>query len=587
LDLLQPALEALKQSGALQQAGIPSYTPQRANVLLRPLAAGQTEQAQQDTAAATPAFQAAADASKAAVQPTPATAGMLPTPLLMTPAGALLQTPASAAAWAANPAATLGLPPAVQAMAGAGVRPAAAFPHFLSGMMATPLLQQTRPVRPGSEAQQAAEADDGKLSKKRQGYHVEPAALQKLIEKQQIEAARKYQQEQQAAAAAAAAKAAAASGDRPDEPPPRQQQQHRPRVLSRLPPQVREQAERQAAERARKQQQQQQEQEEGAGDNTADGSGSSRAPAVVGGAFTHAAQQPMTAADCLESPNASIAGLRLPVGDLSTMDSQGGELNMELEAGKLFGSAQKRLRLSLCDENGSLLPGGQSLMSPVVLPTPSPALAAHTPAPAVTGTGVTAAAAGGSSAAAGPGAGGVVVPSQEAPTPSKFFSGSPVPQTERRAVIQRAPDTPVALGTGPPPHRLEPQLQEALLEPLRAGAAGPEGGHTGTAEQGSGSSWVPVPGQAPAVLGSGPVPTAPPAAAAGVGEGPGDSMVLDAAAAAAMPVPESPEKQVAVVGEQAQGGGGAGGSGGGEGSLVLQTPQGQEQAVAATPITGL
>lgn len=585
-------MEALNQSGALQQAGIPSYTPQRANVLLRPLAAGQAEQAQQDAATATPAFQAAADAAKAAAQPTPATAGMLPTPLLMTPAGALLQTPASAAAWAANPGAAMGLPPAVQALAGAGVRPAAAFPHFLSGMMGTPLLQQTRPVRPGSEAQQAAEVDDGKLSKKRQGYHVEPAALAKLIEKQQIEAARKYQQEQQASAAAAAAKAAAAAGERPDDPPPRQQQ-HRPRVLSRLPPQVREQAERQAAERARKQQQQQQEQAEGAGDNTADGSGSSRAPAAVGGAFTHAAQQPMTAADCLESPNASIAGLRLPVGDLSTMDSQGQELNMELEAGKLFGSAQKRLRLSLCDENGSLLPGGQSLMSPVVLPTPSPALTAHTPAPAVPGTGVTAAAAAGGSSAAAAGAvgpGGVVIASQEAPTPSKFFTGSPVPQTERRAVGHRAPDTPVALVTGPPAHRQQ-ELQEALLEPLRAGAAGPEGAHTGQGEQGSGSSWVPVPGQAPAVLGSAPVPTAPPTAAPAGGEGPGDSLVFDAAAAAAMPVPESPVKQVAAVGEQQQGGGGGSGGGsgggGGEGSMVLQTPQGQEQAVAATPVTGL
>jgi hypothetical protein len=59
-------------------------------------------------------------------------------------------------------------------------------------------------------------------------------------------------------------------------------------------------------------------------------------------------------------------------------------------------------------------------------------------------------------------------------------------------------------------------------------------------------------------------------------------MVLDAAAAAAMPLPESPVKQVTAVGAQQQGVGGAG-----EGSLVLQTPEGQEQAVAATPVTGL
>jgi hypothetical protein len=272
----------------------------------------------------------------------------------------------------------------------------------------------------------------------------------------------------------------------------------------------------------------------------------------------------MTAADCLESPNGSLGGFQLPVGP--ELDPQGRGLDMDLESGKLFGSAQKRLRLSLCDEHGSVLPGGNPLFSPVVLPTPSPAITA-TQAPALAGGG----AADGSSTAAARAA---VATSQEAPTPSKFFSGSPVPQTERRALGHRAPETPVALGTGAPPQR-KADVQEALLDPLRGGGAQGADGAAGQAEGGSGSSWVPVPGQAPAVLGATP---APPAAAGGDGDG----MVLDPAAAAAMPLPESPVKQVTAVGARQQGVGG-----GGEGGLVLQTPEGQEQAVAATPVTGL
>lgn len=597
LGLLQPALEALTQPAIQQQAtGLTSFTPQRANVLLRPLAASTAEQAAQDAATESTAVPAALDdAAKAAAQPTPATA-VLPTPLLMTPAGAsLLQTPASNAAWAAmrgpgDAAATLGLTPAV-ALAGAGVRPVAAFPHFLQGMMAgTPLMQPGRPMRPG-EMPQGAELDDGKLSKKRQGYHIEPAALQKLIEKQQLEAQRKHEQEMQAtvasnahisqaaaeaeaAAAAAAAAATAGPEDNPDEPPPRQQQQQQPRarVLSRLPPQVREQAERQAAERARKAaEQQEQEEAEAAAEAAADTSGSSRQHSAVGsGAFQQQQQQPMTAADCLESPNGTLGGLRLPVGP--DLDPQGQGLDMDLESGKLFGSAQKRLRLSLCDENGSLLPGGQPLISPVVLPTPSPAVAVDSaPAPGPAGGGAGSGAAGSSSAAAAPA---VAVQSQEAPTPSKFFSGSPVPQTERRALGHRAPETPVALVTGAPPAR-KPDVQEALLDPIRGGAQGADGA-AGQGEGGSGGGWVPVPGQAPAVPGAKPAPPPPPASTGGDA----DDMQLDPAAAAAMPVPESPVKQVTAVGAGQQAGGG------GE-SMVLQTPEGQDQVVAATPVTGL
>lgn len=558
-------MESLKQSGGQQQAQGASFTPQRANVLLRPLAAAAAaaEHIAQDAAHATPALPS--DAAKASAHPTPATGAMLPTPLLMTPAGAtLLQTPASSAAWAAlrpgDAAAALGLSPAV-ALAGAGVRPVAAFPHFLSGVMATPMLQQ----RPGQ--QQAAEADDGKLSKKRQGYHIEPAALQKLIEKQQLEAQRKQEQQQggtaagnssqasRAAAAAAAAAGATADKNAEDPPPRQQQQQHRPRVLSRLPPQVREQAERQAAERARKQQEEAEAQEAG------EAAGSSRAQAAAGpGALSQ--QQMLTAADCLGSPDGSMGGLQLRVRDLDPQD-------MELEEpGKLFGSAQKRLRLSLCDDQGSPTRGPSShpMVSPVELPTPSPAMVpAPTPAPAL--------AAGASSTAAQAAA--AATASAEAPTPSKFFSGSPVPQAQRRAVLpQTYPDTPVALGQPP----LKQEAQEVLLEPFRGGAQGPEG-QPGQAEAGS-SSWVPVPGQAPAVPGATPVPAGPPAAVEG------DELLLDPAAAAAMPLPESPVpvKQVAAEPhqqhKQQQ-------QGGGEGGPMLQTPQGQEQQGTATPVTGL
>lgn len=626
LGLLQPALDALAQSAyhhhqQQQQAGlVSSATPQgRANVLHRPLAAA-THATEQD-AAGTPAVQAdaAAGASKAGAQPTPATAGMLPTPLLMTPAGAaLLQTPATG--WGVSGA-------------GAGMRPVAGFPHhFLHGMMGgTPLMHQhARPM------QQHVEADDGKLSKKRQGYHIEPAALQKLIEKQQLEAQRKQEQELQAvaaasarvsqaaaeaeAAAAAAATAAAAAAavsapppasgsNPPDEPPPRQpQQQHRPRVMSRLPPQVQEQAERQAAERARKAAEQKEQEEAdaaaAAAAAAADGTGSSRVAHSVravggGGVFAQGGgrQQaaPMTAADCLESPNnGSLGGLRLPVGP--ELDPQGPEgMGMGLDNSKLFGSAQKRLRLSLCDEHGSLMPGGQPLISPVVLPTPSPAVHAATPAPVpgLAGRGGAGAGAGpacgggGSSAAAGAAAGGdggqaaaAVGTSQEAPTPSKFFTGSPVPQTERRALGHAEPETPMALLMGQAPARTA-DVQEALMDPLRGGAqAKAEGAAAGHTEGGAagGSGWVPVPGQAPAVLGATPAPPAPPAAG-----GEGDDMELDPAAAAAMPLPESPVKQMTAVGA-AQ----AGVSGGGEsGGMVLQTPEGQEQAVAATPVTGM
>jgi hypothetical protein len=630
LGLLQPALDAMAQSAYQQQqqqqqqaGGVTSATPQgRANVLHRPLAAA-THAADQD-ASGTPADAAAgAGAPKAGAQPTPATAGMLPTPLLMTPAGAaLLQTPATG--WGVS-------------AAGTGVRPVAGFPHhFLHGMMGgTPLMHQhARPM------QQHIETDDGKLSKKRQGYHIEPAALRQLIEKQQLEAQRKQEQELQAvaaasarvsqaaaeaeaAAAAVAAAAAAAAAvsapptaagsNPPDEPPPRQpQQQHRPRVMSRLPPQVQEQAERQAAERARKaaEQKEQEEADAAAAAAAADVTASSRVAHSVravggGGVFAQGGRQqgaPMTAADCLESPNnGSLGGLRLPVGP--ELDPQGHEgLSMGLENSKLFGSAQKRLRLSLCDEHGSLMPGGQPLISPVVLPTPSPAVHAATPAPVPGlagrgGAGAGAGAADGSSSAAagtaaacgaGAGAGGsgqqaaAVGTSQEAPTPSKFFTGSPVPQTERRALGHAEPETPMALLTGQAPAR-KADVQEALMDPLRGGAQAhkAEGGAAaGQAEggAGSGSGWVPVPGQAPAVLGATPAPPAPPAAGAD-----GDDMELDPAAAAAMPLPESPVKQVTAVGA-AQ----AGGSGGGEsGGMVLQTPEGQEQAVAATPATGM
>lgn len=120
------------------------------------------------------------------------------------------------------------------------------------------------------------------------------------------------------------------------------------------------------------------------------------------------------------------------------------------------------------------------------------------------------------------------------------------------------------------------------MDPLRGGAqAKAEGAAAGHTEGGAagGSGWVPVPGQAPAVLGATPAPPAPPAA----GGGEGDDMELDPAAAAAMPLPESPVKQVTAVGA-AQ----AGVSGGGEsGGMVLQTPEGQEQTVAATPVTGM
>lgn len=121
-----------------------------------------------------------------------------------------------------------------------------------------------------------------------------------------------------------------------------------------------------------------------------------------------------------------------------------------------------------------------------------------------------------------------------------------------------------------------------MNDPLRGGAqAKAEGAAAGGHAEGGtacGSGWVPVPGQAPAVLGATPAPPAPPAAG-----GEGDDMELDPAAAAAMPLPESPVKQVTAVGAVQ-----AGVSGGGEsGGMVLQTPQGQEQAVAATPVTGL
>jgi hypothetical protein len=300
------------------------------------------------------------------------------------------------------------------------------------------------------------------------------------------------------------------------------------------------------------------EEEEEEGPDGDHGSGSSRQHSTVGGGSSAAA---VTAADCLESPNgAGLGGLGLPVGP--ELDPRGQGIELDLEAGKLFGSAQKRLRLSLCDENGALLPGGQPLITPVVLPTPSPAIAASGPGPALAGgVGGDTAAAGGSSTAAG-------AASQEAPTPSKFFTGSPVPQTERRAFGEhRAPETPVALGAGPQPAR-QPDLQQALGTAVKAPAGG------------SSSSWVPVPGQAPAVLGATPIP-APPAASEAM-----DDLTMDPAAAAAMPVPESPVKQVAVGHQEGSGAGGSVG-GSGDGGMVLQTPDGQEQAVAATPVTGL
>jgi hypothetical protein len=397
---------------------------------------------------------------------------------------------------------------------------------------------------PAATAAAFGEPDFQPLNKKgkRQGYQIEPAALQRLIQKQ-IDAKQTPQQQQQQQTQQGAA---SCSDDQQLQQQQRllPQQQHRPRSFTRIPSLVQQQH----AEQQEQQQQQQSDFEPPAG-HPADAAAPAdmdccTSPSVDVAVGLDASQMQLAAS--LESPDACLS-LKLP-------GSLNGELHqpVDLDSSKVFGSAQKRLRLSLGDEHHVLAASPVLhlrglLASPGGQPTP-PAAAA------------------GKSAAAdeGPGAG-----YGELATPSKFFSGSPVPLAARKALLQGTPETPSLFGhaaeaaTPPWPGKcLDKDPASCPLRTIKERAAAVD----------QPSSWVPVagvgstPAEAAAVLG---VP-----AAGCFSATPASNPVL-------VPVSAGPDPaSVAAAGVVGRGRGSTDG-----GSQQLVTPPGRDQLGQATPVT--
>eukprot|EP00775_Hariotina_reticulata_P007171 gene7171-7385_t len=257
----------------------------------------------------------------------------------------------------------------------------------------------------------------------------------------------------------------------------------------------------------------------------------------------HGAQLQLPAS--LESPDACLS-LKLP-GSLNSELHQ----PVDLDSSKVFGSAQKRLRLSLGDEQYTLaspILHLRGLPSPAGQPTPSAA-----------------AAVGSAAAGEGPGAGYV-----ELATPSKFFSGSPVPLAARKA-LQGTPETPGLFG----------HAAEAATPPWLG-----KGLHTDPAscplrtirEQATAvdqpSSWVPVAGGG----------TTPAEAAVVVGvPAAGCFSATPASNPVLVPVRPSGPEATSVAPAAGVGPGHDGSVAAGAQQLV--TPPGREQPVQATPVT--
>jgi hypothetical protein len=338
---------------------------------------------------------------------------------------------------------------------------------------------------------------------KRRGYSIQPEALKALVARQmQAKQPKREEQQEQQDPQQQQDQMQPPTGLQQQQLGARlqQQQQHRQRSMPRIPPMLRQP-------------------HAGGLDPAVDGGLPDESPgSAVAGLMP--LQLPMS----LESPGAACLDLKMTCAE--ELEQPG--VQLELDTAKLFGSAQKRLRLSICDEPHlhaarSSLGGHQqdqltaALISPVAVPAaaavardaavagrppavvpPSAAAAAGDPntsmemphvglvTPSKFFAGSPVATTGGAATRGSATGMGADVPQPVFATPSKFFSGSPVADDaafKRSGLQETEPETPLLFGHGAaspwPPRQLGMDMQP----PAVVGAAG-----AGTAAGASGSS---------------------------------------------------------------------------------------------------
>jgi hypothetical protein len=415
---------------------------------------------------------------------------------------------------------------------------AAATPALLLPALGNPLMQhmlmqqaqqqqqqQQQQTSPGVFASVITTTQPNTRKGKRRGYSIQPEALKALVARQ-MQAKQQPKSEQQHDPQQDPQQ----QHDQQQMQPPtglqqqqlgarlQPQQQHRQRSMPRIPPLLRQP-------------------HAGASLDAAADSGLAAAAVEESPGSAVAGLMPLQLPMSLESPGAACLGLKMTCAE--ELEQPG--VQLELDTAKLFGSAQKRLRLSICDEPHlhaarSSMGGHQqdqltaALISPVAVPAAAAvardAAVAALPPAGLPPAGAAAAAAAehhtslelphvglvtpskffagspvatlGGAATRGSGTGvGADVPQPVFATPSKFFSGSPVADDaayKRGSLQETEPETPLLFGHGAtspwPPRQLAMDMQPPAV--CGAGVAAAAAGSSSSVLRSSGAGMAAV-----------------------------------------------------------------------------------------------